>query len=58
MSLLEPSCEGERLREKRFKNMNPINILLNAIQYLNESYFRDENDLESVEILWRVLREL
>jgi hypothetical protein len=45
-------------KEERSKNMNPANILLNAIEYLNESDLRDENDIESIELLWQVLREL
>ena len=40
------------------KNMNPVNILLNAIDYLNESDLRDENDIESIELIWQILREL
>jgi hypothetical protein len=45
-------------KEERSKNMNPVNILLNAIEYLNESDLRDENDIESIELIWQVLREL
>jgi hypothetical protein len=45
-------------KEERSKNMNPVNILLNAIEYLNESDLRDEDDIESIELIWQVLREL
>ena len=38
--------------------MNPVNILLNAIEYLNESDLRDEDDIESIELIWQVLLEI
>jgi hypothetical protein len=45
-------------KEERSKNMNPVNILLNAIEYLNESHLRDENDIESIELIWQILRDI